>query len=97
MSIKIQTQLMPVMLKIVENQNAQSHVQPRISQSKVFMKDKKNREKHTKSHEKSHAKNLARTSYYTQGGFWNPQTEVGIQGAYGSQGERDRDNSYTES
>jgi hypothetical protein len=62
------------------------------------MKDKKTREKSTKRRSwLDQQKNLARTSYYTHGGSWDSQTEVGIQGAYGSQGERDADNSYTES
>lgn len=42
-------------------------------------------------------KNLTRTSYYSYGSTYNPQSETGIQGAYGSQGERDDNNSYTRS
>ncbi len=36
-----------------------------------------------------------RTSYYEQGYGYDQQTEQGIQGAYGSQGESDWNNSYT--
>lgn len=58
---------------------------------------KKKKAKGYKNKKSKHIKNLSRDSFYTYQGYkYNPQTEIGIQGAYGSQGERDYNNTYTE-
>ena len=51
---------------------------------------KKTRRENHQQHKESE-----KTSYYYNGSVYNPQTETGITGAYGSQGEKDSDNSYT--
>jgi hypothetical protein len=60
------------------------------------MKNNKSDSKDTKKKTK-HVKNLARTSYYTHGSSYDPETEIGTEGAYGAQGERDENNTYTRS
>jgi hypothetical protein len=60
------------------------------------MSENLKKRKKENAQESTHSNN-ERSSYYNNGGVYNPQTEVGITGAYGSQGERDRDNSYVRS
>ena len=57
---------------------------------------KKSQRKNNQQHEQ-HDNHVASegTSYYYNGSVYNPQTEIGIMGAYGSQGEEDTNNSYT--
>ncbi|MBA3954097.1 hypothetical protein H0X48_02140 [Candidatus Dependentiae bacterium] len=59
--------------------------------------EKKNKQKKDQTKEQPYDYDRERSSYYNNGGVYNPQTETGITGAYGSQGEKDRDNSYTAS
>lgn len=57
---------------------------------------KKSRRKDTQQYD-NHTRHVASegSSYYYNGSVYNPQTEIGIMGAYGSQGEEDTNNSYT--
>jgi hypothetical protein len=59
-------------------------------------KDKKEtvKENAPRTKEHDHVNEDVSTSYYQQGYSYDPETEVGIQGAYGSQGQRQRNNSY---
>lgn len=57
--------------------------------------EKKKQKKKEPVIEKPYDYDRERSSYYNNGGVYNPQTETGITGAYGSQGEKDTDNSYT--